>query len=119
MGNYNLSISGLGTHSPHVADEEKTAGWAEVEARSLIARLLGAGHQVGEAILTHWPGTEHEVRENLLTGEKVATAAASEETPTTSTATEGGPAATLSTGETTTTAAPDAPAPASGEEPTA
>ena len=85
MGNYNLNISGLGTHSPHVPEAQKDAGWAEVEARSLVVRLLAAGHQIGEAILTHWPGTEHEVKENLLTGEKVATNPASAAAPTSAT----------------------------------
>jgi hypothetical protein len=74
MGTWNLNVTGLGTHSPQVPDEQKGPGWAEHEARALIDSLKRAGHAIDEAFLTHWPGQSAEVRENLLTGEKVAAA---------------------------------------------
>lgn len=100
MGDWNLNLDATGTHSPHVPDADQSAGWASVEGRSLIARLLETGHDVREAILTHWPGQPHEVRENLLTGEKtpigeqaVAAAAGAEPASAPISAAEASPAA--------------------------
>lgn len=83
MGDWNLNISGLGTHSPHVPLDQQTAEWASIEGRSTIARLREMGHEIKEAFLIHWPGQVHEVKENLITGEKVATGAAAPSTTTT------------------------------------
>lgn len=75
MGTYNIRIQAVGGHgcSREVKDGEKVygcqrMGCPDCETRRFIALLRSQGSSVEIAELTHWPGQESEVKDDLLTG---------------------------------------------------
>lgn len=75
MGTYNLEIEAVGGHGcqREVKDGENVVGCQaascpDCEARRFVKSLRDNGSSVSRATLTHWPGQESEVKDDLLTG---------------------------------------------------
>jgi hypothetical protein len=75
MGNFNISIDAAGAHgcNREILNGGKTLGCGRMScpdciARNFVEELKRRGVMVNAAILTHWPGTKEEVKDDLLTG---------------------------------------------------
>lgn len=75
MGSYNIEIEAVGGHGcqREVKDGDKVFGCGRMgcpdcETRRFIKTLRDGGSSVSKAKLTHWPGQESEVQDDLLTG---------------------------------------------------
>lgn len=75
MGNYRVIINAVGDHG-----QDRTKGHGEIvdfgenspEAivKRAVEELKATGNTVSEASVHHWPGTDSEVLDNLLTGKR-------------------------------------------------
>lgn len=75
MGQFAVEVKAVGNHgcNRQVKDGEAHIGCQHRDcpdcvAREFVRRLVAQGTSVESATLIHWPDTENEVRENLLTG---------------------------------------------------
>ena len=74
MGNFNIEIKAVGGHGcdRDVKDGEEVRGCGQMScpdclAREFVAQLRRNGCSVASATLTHWPGEEHTITDDLLT----------------------------------------------------
>lgn len=77
MGQFNVSVTAVGNHGcqREVKDGEHVVGCEQSQCtdcvtREYIRRLKRTGAMVGGAVITHWPGTANEVRDDLVTGRR-------------------------------------------------
>lgn len=78
MGNYRIEIDAVGGHGCNrdVKSGDKTYGCGSWHCPDCIARFFVSilrtllGNTVNKATLTHWPGEQGEVKDDLLTGER-------------------------------------------------
>jgi hypothetical protein len=77
MGNFKIEINAVGGHGckREVKDGEKNYGCGQMtcpdcQARAFVAQLQRNGISVQSAELTHWPGEESQVADNLVTLER-------------------------------------------------
>ena len=75
MGVFLVEVQAVGAHGceRHLKDSEVVIGCerhncVDCITREYIRRLKRANSSIDIALLTHWPGTEQEVNDNLLTG---------------------------------------------------
>lgn len=78
MGTFRIEVEAVGGHGcqREIKDSEVVAGCGQPGcpdciARKFVAQLKSMGvfqHTPASATLTHWPGQDCEVRDNLLTG---------------------------------------------------
>jgi len=75
VGTYNIEIEATGGHGcqREVKDGQKVfgcqrMGCPDCETRRFVKTLRDSGSSVSVAKLTHWPGQESEVQDDLLTG---------------------------------------------------
>jgi hypothetical protein len=79
MGNYRITINAVGNHGhdrgkKHGEEVDFFQGGEKTPdamARRFIAGLRSIGENVQEATITHWPGTDGSVIDNLLTGKRI------------------------------------------------
>lgn len=78
MGNYRITINAVGGHG---ADRSKRHGETvdfstendnspEAIVKRAVGELQATGNSVTEATVHHWPGTDSQVVDNLLTGKR-------------------------------------------------
>jgi hypothetical protein len=74
MGQFKIEIVAVGGHGcqREVKDGGQVFGCGynrcpDCTVRELVAKLLRDGNQVESATITHWPGQESQVVDNLLT----------------------------------------------------
>ena len=74
MGNFNVSIKAVGGHGCQREKKDgeevqgcQNMGCPDCMAREFVAHLHAKGVNVEEAKLTHWPGQEGQVEDDLLT----------------------------------------------------
>ena len=78
MGNYRIEIEAVGGHGcqREIGDGGVVTGCGQVtfcpdcKARDFLKRLQSGGGSVQKATLTHWPGTDSQVQDDLLTGKR-------------------------------------------------
>ena len=78
MGNYRVEVDAVGGHGCQrdVGDGETVEESCGNEhcpdciTREFVAKLKAKGSTVNSATLTHWPGQESEVKDDLLTLER-------------------------------------------------
>lgn len=75
MGNFRVEIEAVGGHgcAREIKDGRRVygcgqRGCVDCEAREFVKFLERQGYQVVKAELTHWPGSETEVKDDLKTG---------------------------------------------------
>lgn len=75
MGTFRVSVTAVGGHGceREIGDGDKVLGCdrpgcPDCSAREFVRRLKRMGCTVNEATLEHWPGTESQVTDDLLTG---------------------------------------------------
>lgn len=76
MGNYRIVINAVGGHGQ---DRDKGNGETvdfgdnspEAIVRRCVEELQATGNSVTEATVHHWPGTNAEVVDNLLSGRRI------------------------------------------------
>ncbi len=79
MGNYRITVNAVGNHGhdrgkKHGEQVDFAAGGdrtPDALAAKLVADLKAAGESVQEATVTHWPGQDGSVIDNLLTGKRI------------------------------------------------
>lgn len=74
MGQFRLEITAVGNHGceRQVGDQGtvygcRRMGCVDCQTREFVERLKAQGCSVEQAKLTHWPGTESEVADDLIT----------------------------------------------------
>ena len=77
MGNFTIEVEAVGGHgcqrdkkSGEVVDGCGQPGCPDCIARGFVKELEAKGNSVTRATLRHWPHTEGEVSDNLLTGKR-------------------------------------------------
>lgn len=76
MGQFKIEITAVGGHG---VDREKKEGetvdffeggpnTVDASAHSLTLAIRDMGYQIESATITHWPGQESEVKDDLVTG---------------------------------------------------
>jgi hypothetical protein len=77
MGQFIVHVDAVGNHGcqREVKDGEivtgcRQAGCTDCITREYVEHLRNHGTSVSAATVTHWPGTESEVRDDLLTGKR-------------------------------------------------
>lgn len=76
MGDFNIEVNATGGHGCQrtVKDGQQVQNFCgstscpDCIAREFVRSLKRAGNMVRDAVLTHWPGTAGEVKDDLLTG---------------------------------------------------
>lgn len=78
MGNFRIVINATG---PHGDERDKGHGETlefsgpehnpDAIAKRFVDELAARGSQVSEATLTHWPGQDSQIVDNLLTGKRL------------------------------------------------
>lgn len=77
MGQFRIEIDAVGNHGceREVKDGGKLTGCGQpgctdCVTRDFVASLRGSGASVSQAAITHWPGTEGQVVDDLVTGKR-------------------------------------------------
>lgn len=75
MGNYRITINAVGNHGHDRAKGNgETVNFGDNTPEAIVKRaveeLKAAGESVTEATVHHWPGTDSQVVDNLLTGKR-------------------------------------------------
>lgn len=78
MGQYSINVVAVGGHGcqrdkkqgEFITDPCADVNCPDCKARAFVADLKASHNYVESATLTHWPGTEGQVIDNLLTGER-------------------------------------------------
>jgi hypothetical protein len=76
MGDFRVEVNATGGHGcqrtvksgQQVQNYCGSTGCPDCIAREFVRDIKRAGHTVRSAELTHWPGTETEVKDDLITG---------------------------------------------------
>lgn len=75
MGDFSIEVRAVGGHgcqrdlkSGATVGDCGNPSCPDCIARRFVAELKKSGQSVSQATLTHWPGQDSEVRDNLLTG---------------------------------------------------
>ncbi len=77
MGRYHIEITAVGGHGCQrdtvkdgqaITDHCGQASCPDCKARAFVKDLQETGNSVESATLTHWPGQEGEVRDDLVSG---------------------------------------------------
>ena len=78
MGQFRVEVTAVGGHGcqRQVKDGEQlqifcgSPSCPDCAAREFVRTLKRQGHTMEKAVLFHWPGTETEVQDDLLTGKR-------------------------------------------------